>query len=50
LERDIPDDEEQRILATLLFLCVIDPANPAAKPRIQERAREIIDRRGLKYG
>jgi hypothetical protein len=50
LGRDIPDREERHTLKTLLLLCVIDPANPAAKPRIPDRALEIMERNGLKYG
>jgi hypothetical protein len=50
LERDIPDKGERQTLVALLFLCVIDPANPNAKPRIPDAAREIIERRKLKYG
>ncbi|MDR2487806.1 MAG: hypothetical protein LBD12_07555 [Clostridiales Family XIII bacterium] len=50
LERAIVDKDEQRDLTALMFLCVIDPANPAAKPRIPDEAREIIERSGLKHG
>jgi hypothetical protein len=50
MERSIPDDEERRALVTLLLLCVIDPANPSAKPHIPDRAREIMERGGLKHG
>jgi hypothetical protein len=50
LERDIPGSDERRMLTSLLLLCVIDPANPAAKPRVPDRAREIMESRGLKYG
>jgi hypothetical protein len=50
LERDIPDEEERRTLVNLLLLCVIDPENPGAKPRIPDDALEIMERSGLKYG
>jgi hypothetical protein len=50
LARDIPDTTERQTLITLLLLCVIDPANPAAKPHIPDRAREIMERSGLKHG
>jgi hypothetical protein len=50
LERDVPDTEERHTLRALLALCVIDPANPTAKPRIPDRALEIMERSGLKHG
>jgi hypothetical protein len=50
LERGIPDKEERQTLTKLLLLCVIDPANPAAKPRIPDKALGIMERNGLKYG
>jgi hypothetical protein len=50
LESAVPDDDERRVLVALLLLCVIDPANPEAKPRIPDKAREIIEGRKLRYG
>lgn len=51
LTKRIPDPAERSVLEGLLRCCVLDSKNKLSQtPALPEKAREIIERNGLRYG